>query len=338
MPMPHRIHRGVIFILLVIALLPEHSLAQLGGKPEKSNFALSYTQASGAFTPLWVAQEAGLFKKHGLDATLKILNSQVAHQALLAGELDAISTGPELVNARLQGAPAKYIGGTLQRFVFQLWGGKGIRTLADLKGKTVAATTPKTSTEIATREALKKTAVISEKDVNFIYLQTIPAILTAVINGNTAAGTLSAPNTLKARDAGLSLLIDIAQTNVPGFHLAYGTTEKIIKAYPNTLYAFLQAVAEATVLAKQSPAMAKKAIAKYTDSDDARIIDGTYEQFSPYWDPALAVRSEPIQGQLNYLEEKDFPRVKDARPADFFDNSFAEQLKSSGFLQSLGLK
>ena len=338
MPMPHCIHRGMLFILLVIALLPEHSLAQLGGKPEKSNFALSYTQASGAFTPLWVAQEAGLFKKHGLDATLKILNSQVAHQALLAGELDVISTGPELVNARLQGAPAKYIGGTLQRFVFQLWGGKGVRTLADLKGKTVAATTPKTSTEIATREALKKTAVISEKDVNFIYLQTIPAILTAVINGNTAGGTLSAPNTLKARDAGLSLLIDIAQTNVPGFHLAYGTTEKIIKAYPNTLYAFLQAVAEATVLAKQSPAIAKKAIAKYTDSDDAKIIDGTYEQFSPYWDPALAVRSEPIQGQLNYLEEKDFPRLKDARPADFFDNSFAEQLKSSGFLQSLGLK
>jgi len=338
MPMPHRIHRGVLFILLVITLLPEHSLAQLGGKPEKSSFALSYTQASGAFTPLWVAQEAGLFKKHGLDATLKILNSQVAHQALLAGELDVISTGPELVNARLQGAPAKYIGGTLQRFVFQLWGGKGVRTLADLKGKTVAATTPKTSTEIATREALKKTAVISEKDVNFIYLQTIPAILTAVINGNTAAGTLSAPNTLKARDAGLSLLIDIAQTNVPGFHLAYGTTEKIIKAYPNTLYAFLQAVAEATVLAKQSPAIAKKAIAKYTDSDDAKIIDGTYGQFSPYWDPALAVRSEPIEGQLNYLEEKDFPRVKDARPADFFDNSFAEQLKSSGFLQSLGLK
>jgi NitT/TauT family transport system substrate-binding protein len=326
------------FVVIFIVSFPVLGLAQLGGKPEKSNFTLSYTQASGAFTPLWVAQEAGLFKKHGLDASLKILNSQVAHQALLAGELDVISTGPELVNARLQGVPAKYIGGTLQRFVFQLWGGKGVKSLADLKGKTIAATTPKTSTEIATREALKKTAVISEKDVNFIYLQTIPAILTAVINGNTAAGTLSAPNTLKARDAGLSLLIDIAQANVPGFHLAYGTTEKTIKAYPNALYAFLKATAEATVLAKQNPALAKKAIAKYTDSDDAKIIDGTYEQFSPYWDAVLAVRGEPIQGQLSYLDEKEFPRAKDARPADFFDNSFADQLKNSGFLQSLGIK
>ena len=323
---------------LLVATSPLPSLAQLGGKPEKSNFVLSYTQASGAFTPLWLAQEAGLFKKHGLDATLKLLNSQVAHQALVAGEIDVISTGPELVNARLQGVPVKFIGGTLQRFVFQLWGGKNIKSLAELKGKTVAATTPKTSTEIATREALKKTAVIAEKDVNFIYLQTIPAILTAVINGNTAAGTLSAPNTLKARDAGLNLLIDIAQVNVPGFHLAYGTTEKTIKANPNLLYAFVKAVAEATQLAKQNPSLAKKAIAKYTDTDDVKIIDGTYEQFSPYWDGALAVHGEPIQSQLSYLDEKEFPRAKEARPADFFDNSFADNLKTSGFLQSLGLK
>jgi NitT/TauT family transport system substrate-binding protein len=325
-------------VLIFIASFPSLTLAQLGGKPEKSNFILSYTQASGAFTPLWVAQEAGLFKKHGLDATLKILNSQVAHQALVAGELDVISTGPELVNARLQGVPVKYIGGTLQRFVFQLWGGKSVKSLAELKGKTIAATTPKTSTEIASREALKKTAVISEKDVSFVYLQTIPAILTGVINGNVAAGTMSAPNTLKARDAGLTLLIDIAQVNVPGFHLAYGTTEKTIKAYPNSLYAFLKATAEATALARQNPALAKKAIAKYTDTDDAKIIDGTYEQFSPYWDAALAAHSEPIQGQLSYLDEKDFPRAKEARPADFIDNSFADFLKTSGFLQTLGLK
>jgi NitT/TauT family transport system substrate-binding protein len=314
---------------------PLPGAAQLGGKPEKNNFTISYTQASGAFTPLWVAQETGLFKKNGLDATLKLLNSQVAAQALIAGEVDVISVGPEFVNARLQGVPVKYIGGTLQRFIFQLWGAKGINTLADLKGKTVAVTTPRTSTEIATREALKKTGVISDKDVSFVYVQTIPAVLGAVLGSKTSAGTLSAPNTLKARDAGLSLLLDIAQTNVPGLHLAYGTTERVIKSNPNSLYAFLKAVAEATALSKQNPSVAKKAIAKYTDTDDLKMIDGTYDQFAPYWDANLAVQSDPIQGQLLYLDEKEFPRAKDSRPADFIDNSFAENLKSSGFLQSL---
>ena len=247
-----------------------------------------------------------------------------------------ISSGPDLVNARLQNVPVKYIGGSLQRFIFQLWGGKGIGSLADLKGKTIAVTTPRTSTEIATREALKKTGVISDKDVSFLYVQTIPAILTAVMGGKTSAGTLSAPNTLKARDAGLSLLIDIAQINVPGLHLAFGTTERIIKANPNSLYAFLKALAEATMLSRQNPAVAKRAIGKFTDTDDVKIIDGTYEQFAPYWDANLAVLTEPIQGQLMYLDEKEFPRAKDARAADFIDNSFAEFLKTSGFLQSLG--
>jgi len=339
----HRASRyGRLWILLALVFtffsFPMPGAAQLAGRPEKSNLTISYTQASGAFTPLWVAHEAGLFKKHGLDAALKLLNSQVAAQALIAGEVDVISTGPDLVNMRLQGAPAKYIGGTLQRFIFQLWGAKGVNSLAELKGKIVAVTTPRTSTEIATREALKKTGVISDKDVSFIYVQTIPAVLSAVLGGKTSAGTLSAPNTLKARDAGLGLLLDIAQTNVPGLHLAYGTTERTIKSNPNSLIAFLKAVAEATVLSKQNPAVAKKAIGKYTDSDDPKMIDGTYEQFAPYWDASLAVRSEPIQGQLMYLDEKEFPRAKDARPADFIDNSFAENLKSSGFLQALGLK
>src|SRR5262249_21428105 len=272
-----------------------------------------------------------------LDATLKLLNSQVAAQALIAGEVDVISVGPEFVNARLQGVPVKYIGGTLQRFIFQLLGAKNIHSISQLKGNTVAVTAPRTSTEIATREALKKPGVISDKDVSFIYVQTIPAVLSAVLGGKTSAGTLSAPNTLKARDAGLNLLVDIAQVNVPGLHLAYGTSERVIKANTNSLNAFLKADAEVTVLTKQNPAVAKKVIGKFTDSDDSKIIDGTYEQFSPYWDANLAVHGEPIQGHLRYLDEKEFPRAKDARPAEFIDNSFADSLKSSGFLQSLVL-
>jgi hypothetical protein len=97
----------------------------------------------------------------------------------------------------------------------------------------------------------------------------------------------------------------------------------------------MKATAEATLLAKQNPSAAKKAIAKFTDTNDTNMIDGTYEQFSPYWDANLALRTEPIQGHLMYLDEKEFPRAKEARPSDFIDNSFADYLKTSGFLQTL---
>jgi NitT/TauT family transport system substrate-binding protein len=326
----------IVSFALTFCFLPSSQAGQADGKPEKSNLVISYAQASGSFTPLWVAYETGLFKKYGIEATLKVLNAQVATQALVGGEIDVVFLGPDLVNARLQGVPVKYIGGMVQRFVFQLWGAKGITTLAELKGKTVAVTTPRTSTEIATRELLKKIGTLSDKDVNFLYVQTVPAILTSVMNGKTHAGTLSAPNTLKAKDAGLNLLADISQHNIPGLHVAYGSSDNFIKSNPNSILAFLKAIAEATALSKQNPAVTKKIIAKYSDLDDPKLIDGTYDQFAPYWDSGLAMRAEAVRGQLAYLDEKEFPHIKDAQPGDFFDNSFVETLRKTGFLQAVG--
>src|ERR1043166_6254810 len=128
MPLTERSHvyrsglRSILFALaFALLFFPVRSAAQPGGRPEKSDFTISYTQASGVFAPLWVARETGLFKKYGLNASLKLLNTQVATQALIAGELDVISTGPNVVDLRLHGVPVKYIGATSQRYIFQLW-------------------------------------------------------------------------------------------------------------------------------------------------------------------------------------------------------------------------
>jgi ABC-type nitrate/sulfonate/bicarbonate transport system substrate-binding protein len=93
---------------------------------------------------------------------------------------------------------------------------------------------------------------------------------------------LSAPNTLKAKEAGLNLLVDVGKLNIPAFQVAYGTTEKYLKNNPNTVYAFLKAIAEGVVTSRKDPAIAKKAISKYGKIDDPATVDGTYEAFAPY--------------------------------------------------------
>jgi ABC-type nitrate/sulfonate/bicarbonate transport system substrate-binding protein len=57
--------------------------AELGGKPEKTDIVVTYAQPSGAFTPIWVAYDAGLFKKYGLNASLQLLTPQVSAQAVI---------------------------------------------------------------------------------------------------------------------------------------------------------------------------------------------------------------------------------------------------------------
>ncbi len=325
--------------LLAWMLVASNCLAaDIGGQPEKSDVVVSYAQPSGAFTPIWVAYEAGLFKKYGLNAKLQLLTPQVSAQAVVSEEVDFYTDGPDLINARLRGAQVKYFGGTMQQLVFQIWAAKDIKTIQELKGKIIAASTPRAALDTATREALKKNGLIPDRDVQILYVQTVPAILSSILGGKTAAGTLSAPNTLKAKEAGLNMVVDIGKLNIPAFQVAYGATEKYLKNNPNTVYAFLKAIAEGVVLSRKDAAVAKKAIGKYAKIEDAPTIDGTYEAFAPYWAMSLAVRPEAVKGQFEYLDEKEFANAKNADPKDFYDNSFVEALSKSGFLKSLGMR
>jgi NitT/TauT family transport system substrate-binding protein len=312
--------------------------AEIGSRPEKPDVVVSYAQPSGAFTPIWVAYEAGLFKKHGLNANLQLLTPQVSAQAVISDEVDFYTDGPDLINARLRGALVKYFGGTMQQLVFQIWGAKELKVIQDLKGKTIAASTPRAALDTATREALKKNGLVPDRDVQILYVQTVPAILSSILGGKTAAGTLSAPNTLKAKESGLNMLVDIGKLNIPAFQVAYGTTEKYLKNNPNTVYAFLKAIAEGVVLSRNDPGVAKKAIGKYAKIEDAPTIDGTYDAFAPYWAMSLGVRPEAIKAQFEYLDEKEFANAKNTDPKDFYDNSYVEMLSKSGFLKGLGMR
>src|SRR6478735_11020008 len=129
----------VMRVIATIWLVTPAFAAEVGGKPEKPDVIVTYAQPSGAFTPIWVAYEAGLFKKYGLNANLQLLTPQVSAQAVISEEADFYTDGPDLINARLHGGQVKYFGGTMQQLVFQMWSAKEIATLKDLKGKAVAA-------------------------------------------------------------------------------------------------------------------------------------------------------------------------------------------------------
>src|SRR5437870_13476450 len=143
-----------IWLAGLMGLTTTYALAaEVGGKPDKSDVTVTYAQPSGAFTPIWVAYEAGLFKKYGLNAKLRLLNPQVSAQAVISEEADFYTDGPDLINARLHGGQVKYFGGTVQQLVFQIWGGKEIQTVQDLRGKAVASSTQRGALDTAAREA-----------------------------------------------------------------------------------------------------------------------------------------------------------------------------------------
>ncbi|MEN9628942.1 MAG: hypothetical protein RJA10_2169 [Pseudomonadota bacterium] len=124
------------------------------------------------FAPLTLAREAGLFKKHGLDVTIKKIPQKDRHLAIASGDIQCAATTVEtwiVWNAN----------GVATTQIFQLdksFGADGmvakanIGKITDLKGKTVAASAPGTAPYFTLAWMLKKNGM-SLKDVKIVNLE-----------------------------------------------------------------------------------------------------------------------------------------------------------------------
>jgi NitT/TauT family transport system substrate-binding protein len=137
------------------------------------------------FAPLTLAKEAGLFKKYGLDVSIKKIPQKDRHLAIASGDVQCAATTVEtwvVWNAN----------GVATTQIFQLdksYGADGmvvkpgITKITDLKGKTVAASAPGTAPYFTLAWMLKKNG-LSVKDVKVVNLEP-QAAANAMIAGSS---------------------------------------------------------------------------------------------------------------------------------------------------------
>src|SRR5262245_53321093 len=126
---------------------------------ELKKVRMGYPAFSLTFLTFFVAKDAGIFKKHGLDVDLVQLAGAVQTSALVAGEIDYLTgiTGPLVAAAR--GLPFKGVMVTHDRTLFWLIGQPEIRRPEDLIGKTVAVDRLATLQDIVARDLIKRKGV-----------------------------------------------------------------------------------------------------------------------------------------------------------------------------------
>src|SRR5207248_7725559 len=119
--------------------------------------------AGSGYMVLRVAADGGYFAKHGLDVTVNQLSAATATTALISGQADIYQGGATAIGARLAGADVIYIAATVDKNDQMLIGQKGITTWEQLKGKSVATTSPGAFGEIAMRKTAKERGLEIEK-------------------------------------------------------------------------------------------------------------------------------------------------------------------------------
>ena len=207
------------------------------------------------FAPLTLAKEAGLFKAHGLDVSIKKIPQKDRHLAIASGDVQCAATTVEtwiVWNAN----------GVATTQIFQLdksFGAdgmvvrNGIAKISDLKGKTVAASAPGTAPYFGLAWMLKKNG-LSVKDVKVVTLEP-QAAANAFVAGSAeldAAMTYEPYlSTVRAKpEAGKIIATTL---DYPMVMDTFGCTPKFLKDHPKVAKALADSYFDAVEMIKREP-------------------------------------------------------------------------------------
>ena len=219
---------------------------------QETKLALGLSGWTG-FAPLTLAKEAGIFKKHGLDVTLKKIPQASRHLAIQSGDVQCAATTVETwVVWNANGVPTKQI--------FQLdksYGADGmavranVNAIKDLKGKTVAASAPGTAPYFTLAWFLKKNG-LSVKDVTVVNLEPAAAAQAFVAGQNDAAMTYE-PYLSTVRSNPQAGKIIATTLDYPMIMDTFGCTPKFLADNPKAAQALTNSYFEALELIKSDP-------------------------------------------------------------------------------------
>jgi ABC-type nitrate/sulfonate/bicarbonate transport system substrate-binding protein len=240
-----------------------------------------YNALGGTMAVVWVAQDLGLFTKHGLQHSLNYLAATTAVQAIAAGSEDIGLVGNQGIDLGLEGADTVYIADTASRFIFQLYGDASIKSVADLKGKVVAATQPAASSDYALRMLLRRNNLVPDKDVKIIYAGSSPALLSMLKGGNAVAGLMTAPATYAAQEVGLKQIVNVTDLNIPFIFVGVATTRRVLQQKPDAIMRYLRGYTEAISVVLRDKETALKIMGKYMKMDNRQQVEAVYNEHAP---------------------------------------------------------
>jgi NitT/TauT family transport system substrate-binding protein len=235
--------------LLAIALT-----AAFAAQAQDTKVAVGISGWTG-FAPLTLAAQAGLFKKHGLDVSIKKIPQKDRHLAIASGDIQCAATTVEtwvVWNAN----------GVATTQIFQLdksFGADGmvvkpnITKIADLKGKTVAADAPGTAGYFGLAWILKKNG-LSVKDVKVVNMGPQPAAnaMIAGTEGIDAAMTYE-PYLSAVRAKPEAGKIIATTLDYPMVMDTFGCTPKFLADNPKAAQALANAYFDALDMIKTDP-------------------------------------------------------------------------------------
>jgi NitT/TauT family transport system substrate-binding protein len=252
-------------------------LPSAGAEAQTTNVRIAFNGFGGT-APLYLGDDVGIFKKQGLNLELIFIpGGSLSLQALIGKSLDILMTGgPPVLNAYLQGAKIKIIGGVTNLLPYAFIVTTGIRTSEQVKGKKIGISRFGSNTDYVVRLALSQFA-LTPNDVQIIQVGGSQARLVALKSGAIQATVLSPEEALVAQKMGYSVLLDFIEKGVEFPHVNFVARDDYLESQPQTVRVFLRAYLEAVRYYKTHRAEAVKKIMTLNKLPERQMAEVVYD-------------------------------------------------------------
>ena len=177
----------------------------------------SYSALTANMAAYWLAKDAKIFEKHGLDVDVVLIESGVTTvQALTAGETQiAMGGGTVGVSSNLAGSDIVSISSIESRMPYALLAQKETKTLDQLNGKRLAVSRFGSASDLTARLILQRYGLVPDKDVTILQTVGTSTRLSALSKRSVDSTVLTPEFFNVAKKAGFTILVDPTQYDIP---------------------------------------------------------------------------------------------------------------------------
>jgi NitT/TauT family transport system substrate-binding protein len=329
--------KSLVAILIFVAalLIQQQSHAQ-----EPTKVLFPYGPLGLNSVPFVVAKEARLFEKHGLAIDMVYVGaSAVMVQSMLSGAANfAGFGGPAVITNVLSGGDIIQIAALLPYFTQSLMVRADIRDVRSLQGKKIGITRFGSVTDFALRTLLERNNL---KDVSTLQMGGFPEAVAALIRGAIDGAVLSPPHTFRLLREGYRELASPKDLRgLGGGFLSQGIVARRSYAvsHRDLTVRLIKATVEATKFVTANEDFTKRLIGKYLGITDAEVLRQSYAYVTDNFAHDPAVPDKVMQAMVQRMAQLNMIDTKAAQTTPvsaYYDNSFVNELKQSGFLNSV---
>jgi ABC-type nitrate/sulfonate/bicarbonate transport system substrate-binding protein len=280
--------------------------------------------------------ENGFFKREGLDASYVAMTGKALVTAGMGGAIDFVPIPGGGSQAILKGAPIVYVVGQSLISQWAIVVDPKIKTVKDLKGKTIGYGRPGGADydegEITLGEFFNMNV---GRDYKVISFQGEPERLAGLISGSIQAGLVSFPWAAKAQVAGFKILLKTGDY-LPRVGGTFWVTRKYLKGNRGTVKKFIKAIAKAEAYLDKNKAGSVKVIQKYFGiskaSEAGYIWDTVHDQYGP--DIPAGLLQKLFNGRVKRMQTKGlWPKDKAVpNPEQFVERGLLQEtLREIGY-------